>query len=133
MTPGSSQLKALVRLLKDPERCPSLGGRIFPIALPQKLDEYPAAVFARQGSLQDPAFRGPAYQLEVGIAVLAPFPRYDEIEKAMGEVFQALQHGGDITLHMNPELPRDSLDYEAHVGNAARGLLRQEIQVVLNQ
>ena len=131
MTPGSRQLKALVKLLK--ERCPTLDGRIFPIALPQKLDAYPAAVFARQGSLQDDAFRGPGYQPAVGIAVLAPFPRYDEIEQAMGEVFRALQHGGDITLHMNPELPRDSLDYEAHVGDAQKGLLRQEIQVVLNQ
>ena len=131
MTPGSRQLKALVALLKDRDKCPTLEGRVFPIALPQKLDKYPAAVFARQGSLQDDTLRGAAYQPAVGIAVLAPFPRYDEIEEAMGQVFRALQGGGD--LYMHPELPRDSLDYEAHVGNAQKGLLRQEIQVVFNQ
>ena len=132
MTPGSRQLKALVALLSNKERCPALGGRVFPVVLPHGHDGYPAAVFARQGSLQDDTLRGAGYQVAVGIAVLAPFPAYDKIEEAMGEVLRALQAGGEgVALYMHPELPRDTFDDEAYVGDTMRGLLRQEIQVVL--
>ena len=132
MTPGSRQLKALVRLLSNKERCPALEGRIYPVVLPHGLHEFPSATFARQGSLQDDSFRGAGYQVVVGIAVLAPFPAYDKIEDAMGEVLKAFQAGGEgVALYMNPELPRDTFDDEAYVGDTMRGLLRQEIQVVL--
>ena len=123
----------MVRVLRDTERCPTLGGRVFPVALPAKLRDYPAAVFARQGSSQDDTFDGAVHRIAIGIAVLAPFPEYDRIEQAMGEVFQAFRLGGkELKTFMHPGLPRDTLDYDAHVGDAQRGLLRQELHVVFS-
>ena len=139
MTPGSRQLRELVKLLRS-EKVPALGGRVYPVVIPHSTDSrrkkprYPAAVYARQGSLQDASVRGPAYQPVVGIAIVAQSEGdagrtgYELIEEAMGQVFRALfgERGAALGLYMYPELPRDSYDDDAH-------LLRQEIQVVLNQ